>query len=343
MLNKLWYWALQVSGWGLVFAVNEIVAAMFTPQWLVRSLATYGLCSLSGLLLSHGFRIQVKQGWLMHRVEKSLWPYVAAPFVLGTVQTLLAGIFFRIFLVPDTFRRWNWVPSALAIWTAIFIVWTALYVSASQARKTKETEHRRRDAEFAAKDARLAALRNQVNPHFLFNCLNSIRALIFQDSAKAAQMIDKLASMLRYSLGSDQKGIVTLAEELAVVREYLDLETIRFEERLRIETDVDEIALQAILPSMLMQTLVENAVKHGIEPRPGGGTIRIQARLQRGNLQVAISNPGTLKKTSASTRIGLNNAAQQLALSMGTGAKLSLLEQDGVVLAELVIPQDGRH
>ncbi len=339
MRNKFLYWTLQVAGWGLVFAINEVLTAMFIPAWLAPSFPTYALCSLSGLLLAHLLRMQLKREWLGRRVRQSFWPYVIAPLLLGIIQTFLAGILFRIFLVPGAFRDLSWVPSALTIWTATFIVWTALYVAVGQRRKADEIETRRRDAELAVKDARLAALRNQVNPHFLFNSLNSIRALIFEDSAKAALMVDKLADMLRYSLHADQKRVVTLAEELAMVQQYLDIEKVRFEDRLRIETDVDDVALDAILPSMLIQTLVENAVKHGIEPQPGGGAIRIQAVLQSGQLEINISNPGRLTKTSASTKIGLNNAAQQLALLMGTGAHLSIAEQDGIVRAKLLIPQ----
>lgn len=342
MPNKRLYWALQVSGWGAILAINGTLGAWFTPHLTASFLATYGLCSLSGLLLSHAFYLQLKQHWLPLPIGENISSYIAGPIVLGTVQTFFAALFFRILLVPDTFRRWDWLPSALAIWITIFVVWTAILVAATQVRRNKEAERQRVAAELAAKDARLAALRNQVNPHFLFNSLNSIRALIYEDSAKAGRMVDKLANMLRYSLGSDERRIVTLAEELAIVNEYLDIEKIRFEQRLQVKTEVEELACQALLPSMLVQTLVENAVKHGIEIQPGGGTIRIRGVLRNGELQIHVVNPGTLKNTSESTHIGLKNASQQLALTMGTRARLSLVQQHDVVVAQLLIPQNGR-
>jgi LytS/YehU family sensor histidine kinase len=177
--------------------------------------------------------------------------------------------------------------------------------------------------ELLAHDARLAVLRQQLNPHFLFNSLNSLRALIFEDALKASQMVDRLASLLRYSLQSGSNELVTLSEELIMVNEYLNIERIRFEERLKIEFSISDEATQSHLPRMLLQTLVENAVKHGIERSVSGGTVAVCAARSDGDLRITVSNPGTLQTGSNSTRLGLINAEQRLGL-MGPRAKLHI-------------------
>jgi LytS/YehU family sensor histidine kinase len=183
-----------------------------------------------------------------------------------------------------------------------------------------------------------------VNPHFIFNSLNSLRALIDEDPARARQSVTQLANLLRYSLQSGQLETVPFEDELRVVNDYLALEQVRHEERLRLWLDIAPDTLALPVPPMLLQTLVENAVKYGISTRPEGGEIAIIARCEGGALRLTVTNPGEVATAAttaraASTGLGLHNAAERLRLLFGERATLQLwAETPSLVVAEAVLP-----
>jgi LytS/YehU family sensor histidine kinase len=169
-----------------------------------------------------------------------------------------------------------------------------------------------------------------------------VRALVFENREAAANMVDQLAALMRYTLQSNRHDTVPLAEEWQAVQTYLAIEAIRFEARLRVTLALDA-GLEAVrIPPMALQTLVENAVKHGVEPCLNGSEIAISARRSSGNrggVTITVANTGTLRAHSGSTRVGLDNARQRLMLALGPAATLSLDERDGAVHAVLLLPQ----
>jgi len=194
----------------------------------------------------------------------------------------------------------------------------------------------------AVKEAELRALKSQINPHFIFNSLNSLRGLIDEDPSRARQAVTQLANLLRYSLQSGQLETVSFGEELRTVNDYLALEQVRHEERLQVRIDVAPGVLGFAVPPMLLQTLVENAVKYGIAPRREGGEIAITAHCDRSCLRIEVTNPGTLAAGGGSTGVGLRNAADRLKLLFGAQATLSLREDPpGNVVAEVVVPVES--
>ncbi|MES1194597.1 MAG: histidine kinase, partial [Opitutus sp.] len=199
----------------------------------------------------------------------------------------------------------------------------------------------------SVKEAELRALKSQVNPHFLFNSLNSLRALIDEDAPRAREAVTRLANMLRYSLQSGQQETVPFDEEIRIVEDYLALEQIRHESRLRVRWEVAAETRLLNVPPMLLQTLVENAVKYGISTRREGGELVISARLEGAALNIRVSNPGDLAaptsvaaaRAGSSTGVGLRNASERLKLLFGDRASLALLsEPAGCVTADVLIP-----
>ncbi len=201
----------------------------------------------------------------------------------------------------------------------------------------------------SVKEAELRALKWQVNPHFLFNSLNSLRALIEEDAPRAREAVTRLANILRYSLQSGQQETVPFDDEIRIVEDYLALEQVRHEDRLRVRWElVDEVALRPLpVPPMLLQTLVENAVKYGISPRREGGEIVVAALIEGAVLRIRVTNPGNLSapaspaaaRAGSSTGVGLRNASERLKLLFGERAALTLLaEPAGCVTADVVIP-----
>jgi signal transduction histidine kinase len=177
--------------------------------------------------------------------------------------------------------------------------------------------HREQELVELAATAQLAALRAQINPHFLFNSLNSIAQLIRADPDRAEACVERLAEMFRYVLRYGEKDFVPLAEELEMARAYLDIERARFGDHLRVETHVDPPSLQHLIPNLILQPLVENAVRHGLSRKRGGGTVRIDARLADGCLELSVGDDGLGMPDTALERvyehgIGLRNLRDRL-------------------------------
>jgi LytS/YehU family sensor histidine kinase len=188
--------------------------------------------------------------------------------------------------------------------------------------------------------AELRLLKSQLNPHFLFNALNTVRSLIADSPARAQSAVTRLANTLRYTLTSRQDELVALSQEMDIVGDYLELEAMRFEDRLRIEKHVPAEAAGVRIPVMLLQTLVENAIKHGIAELPAGGLLRIAAVLRSDMLVLEVENPrpaAPLRGTAEG--VGLRNARDRLRLLFGARASLELdLSRPALATARLHIP-----
>jgi LytS/YehU family sensor histidine kinase len=219
-------------------------------------------------------------------------------------------------------------------------VWCAVVLTANEVNRRRSAEMEALRLALIAQTSQFHALRSQLNPHFLFNCLNGLRELIDEDRNRAKQVIDLLSALLRYTLRADRVETVSLREELEAVEDYLTLEKVRFEERLRIHFDIDPRSLEAKLPPMLLQTLAENGVKHGIALLPAGGDLAIVTEVLEGNLRIEVTNTGKLSDaTEGSSAVGLDNTRERLRLMYGNGASLTLVaDEQSKVRAEVVIP-----
>ena len=212
---------------------------------------------------------------------------------------------------------WDWLSSAVHS-TMILFLWCNLYFSVKQWQQSARERERRLRVEAEARDARLRALRYQLNPHFLFNSLNAVSTLVLDGKASAAtRTLAQLAELLRAVLKNDALSETPLSEEIAFIERYLAIEQIRLADRLRVEVTIPEDTLDALVPSMLLQPLVENAVRHGVAPLVAGGTIRIQSSIQNARLRIRIANSGLpstpLERPNPPINgVGLSNTAQRL-------------------------------
>ena len=335
------YWACQLAGWAGTAAINVAFSAAYSPDALPQLVPIYVWASVCGIVLSHQWRhLLGARGWLAsaHRLA---WGRLAAGIVtLAVIETLLVALGFAALRPPGSFKGYAWIPNAVFFWTVIFVIWTALYVSVSASRRASRLQADTLQLAVHAKEAELRALQAQVNPHFFFNSLNSIRALIYENPDAAARMVDQLAAMMRYTLQAGGAR-VPLSQEMAAVKAYLDIEKIRFEDRLRTSTAVEPGLEHLAIPPMALQALVENAVKYGVERNSEGGEVRI--RVDRGDspegaVRIEVANRGALAADADSTRVGLENTRRRLALAIGAQASVDLVERDGWVVATLVLP-----
>ena len=201
-------------------------------------------------------------------------------------------------------------------------------------------EIERNKMESQIKAAELSALRSQVNPHFLFNSLNSLRALVRINPKDAYNAVNQLSQFLRGSLRAGQLITVTLKQELESVEAYVALETLRFEDRLRFHKEIDTNLLDTHVPPMCLQHLVENAIKYGVAPHIKGGDIYVKIFKQGDRVVINVKNPGKIATESSigSTKVGQENIRKRLELLHGENAQTLLIESEDQVIAQISIP-----
>jgi len=349
----------QAGGWGFFLGFQAAIVLLFShndePRDKTTTLSTLVMVSAMGLLLTHYLRPLIgRWGW------KQLGWRALVPRVLITSavisllwSTLGYGYSYGILRLPGspTYSLALLFTLSSIDGMILLIGWLCLYFFYHLFDSFNRLQIQQLSLATHAKEAELRALKSQVNPHFIFNSLNSLRALIEEDPARARQAVTQLANLLRYSLQSGQLETVPFEDELRVVNDYLALEQVRHEERLRLRLDVAPETLQLPIPPMLLQTLVENAVKYGISMRPEGGEIAIIARRENGSLRLQVTNPGALETdpvrlnpAGGSTGLGLANAANRLRLLFGDQATLRLRPGlPGNVVAEAIIPLPVSH
>jgi sensor histidine kinase YesM len=343
------YLLFQLGGWGAWLGVELWVTLAFPDHEFNRplsvNLAIIAIFVTVGLLLTHYVRRPLARwkwkqlGWrqLLPRVivMAVVLALVWVTFVIGYIHGVI-GMAWED-KTPPIFI----IALDVMFMSVVFCGWLCLYFFYHLFDRLNRSEIERFQLMSSVKEAELRALKSQVNPHFIFNSLNSLRALIDENPGRARTAVTQLANLLRYSLQSGQLETVPFEDELGVVNDYLALEQVRHEERLRLRLDIAPEALRLPIPPMLLQTLVENAVKYGITPRSEGGEIAIVARNEGGALRITVSNPGEISKLerTSSTGVGLHNAAERLRLIFGERATLRLRsDQPAVVVAEAVIP-----
>src|SRR5699024_5263648 len=187
------------------------------------------------------------------------------------------------------FSLWRFIPTALLI-----MVWTALYYMGYYFQKDQQYQIDRLQLESTVKDLELRTIKSQLNPHFLFNALNSIRALVDENPERARTAVTELSNILRASMKVEKFETVSMQKELNIIKDYLALEHIRFEERLKVNYEIEEETLDLPVPPMMLQTLVENAIKHGISHATTGGYLDIISKISGLNHEIIIRNPGQL-------------------------------------------------
>ena len=231
--------------------------------------------------------------------------------------------------------------SFIASYAIYFLCWSAIYFAYQFLQKNREVEIEKWKLQATVKDAELSALKSQINPHFIFNSLNNIRSLVIEDAEKARNSITHLSDLLRFSIQFDPYEKVSLVKEMEVVADYLNLESIQLEERLTYHLLMDKKTKEALVPPMMIQTLVENAIKHSINNLPSGGEIIVESKLSPEFMTIYVKNTGQIKTEAAPKRrgIGITNAKERLRLLYGEQASLSLENMnENMVCATVKIP-----
>jgi LytS/YehU family sensor histidine kinase len=232
------------------------------------------------------------------------------------------------------------VFSSIINFSVVFFVWNTIYFGYHYFVNYKRAEINNLRLEAAGKESELNSLKAQLNPHFMFNSMNSIRALIDEDPQKAKQAVTQLSNILRNSLLMNKNKEISIEEEMNLVKDYLDLEKIRYEERLSFDLSIDPKTLHLMVPPLIIQGQVENAIKHGISKLPSGGKVTITSQLRESTLQIQITNTGKLNTEKSATGLGFNNSLQRLQLMYGKHAQIKIEEDQSNqnVISTIQIP-----
>lgn len=264
--------------------------------------------------LTHLFRMVFKKyAWIEYPLPRLVAVVLFSNLLMSALYvgcTLLVTTWFGLDLDA---LGWEDISLLVVNYMTLFLLWSVIYFAIAFFSRYRKEEIERLKWENALKEFELNKLKSQLNPHFVFNALNGIRSLVDEDPVKAKSAITQLSNILRSSLLSDRARTIPFSEELKTVNDYLNLEKIRFEERLRFTSALDPDTFGVQVPPMMIQTLVENAVKHGLSKRVNGGIIRISSRMDKGFAEIRIDNTGILKSTE-SDGFGIANTLHRLEL-----------------------------
>ncbi len=338
MNKKKLYWWLQIGGWSFYVGAQTIFRLLLTETRGVQILFFFSEGILF-LLMTHYIRFLIKTlDWIKLPLVKLIPRVIGMVIVMGSVLYILRiGISIPLGLFENSDISVTSFLGLAATYSLIFFIWMVLYFAYHYFREYNTAlKH-----EAAIKEVELNNLKSQLNPHFIFNALNSIRALVDENPKNSKKAITQLSNILRNSLITDKERLISLQDELSVVSDYLGLERIRYEERLNVKMDVSPETLNYLIPPLMIQTLVENGIKHGISKLKKGGNLEIRTRLGGNKLRVEIWNSGTLddSNNSSGPGMGLKNTKKRLNLIYGEGAKFDISQQNGMVVTTLEFPK----
>jgi hypothetical protein len=336
----------QLAGWGGFLVLRLYLTAFYCSKTPGTALLDAWVLEtgshLFGAAWSHFTWRWINRRDLVRHGYRRLTIEGAIIANLGTIPLVLATWYPSTTIYAPDFARFGTWPFFWMIVgqnTLITTLWFWSLIALIYFDRVRQLELAHAETRAVAREAQLHALRGQINPHFLFNSFNSLRALIALDSTRAADALTQLSGLLRYSLTSADRLAVPLAEELQVVQRYLDLEKLRLGERLSVVSEVPGHLDGAVVPPMLLQGLVENAVKFGPAARKAGGEVAYAVTLVDQRIRLRVTNPGRLATATESTALGLRNLRDRLRLLYGDNATFSLREEPGErVVAEAELP-----
>ena len=340
MTKKSFYWILQILGWS-AYAALFIFFLVLADSPDILKITSLILTAFWFLISTHFFRDYIKKNnWLRISLPGLLPRILLASFLLGISNFLFNALSLIILNIIDFSRDF----SPFSILTSIFsymvfyFLWTLVYFIYHYV----DNYNKSLKYEAAINEIELNKLKSQLNPHFIFNALNSIRALVDENPMKSKKAITQLSSILRTSLIMNKNKLTDFKEELETVRDYLELEGIRFEERLKTKFEIEEGSESYKIPPLMLQTLVENGIKHGISHLKEGGEISIKTEILDSKLHIKIKNSGKFinGKPRENKGFGIDNTIQRLNLIYGEHASFNIFnDKNNTVITELIIPQ----
>lgn len=303
-----------------------------------KGLILYTMFLPLGIFFTHIYRnVLIRKRLLEKKIYSQIFIILGGSAILSIV--FVTASYLLAFLIKgyEPIKLSEVILNVLNIFM-VFVMWNIFYFVFFYFQNYKRTEINNYRLLALSKETELNNLKAQLNPHFMFNSLNSIRALVDEDPIKAKKAVTQLSNILRNTLLMSKNKEITLKDELNLVKDYLDLEQIRYEERLTAIFSKDENCEGILVPPLILQAQVENAIKHGISQIPEGGKIEIEAFKDQRYLHLQVSNTGKLSTAEPETGVGFKNSEQRLQILYGRDAKISISEENKMVHVKVQIP-----
>lgn len=333
------YWTCQIGGWTFFAALNLFFFKL-SYATNVKDILNYLIWLPVGITITHIFRYLIQK---FNVLRYTIFTQIPIVIISGFINAFLffaltIGIAKALGIITYKIDVVAAISNILSL-TVIFVFWSLIYFGFHFFDNYKKTEIQNLKLEANTKEVELNKLKSQLNPHFMFNSMNSIRALIDEDPKKAKVAITQLSNILRNTLMMHKNRYITLEEELVLVKDYLELEHVRFEERLNFKFDIDPKTLPLNVPPMMIQTLVENGIKHGISRDPEGGHISVNTQKTENIFSIEIINTGQLLVNNKSdSGFGVENTTNRLDLLFGKNASFLLKNLDDKnVISKIII------
>ncbi|MFW5759888.1 MAG: sensor histidine kinase [Cyclobacteriaceae bacterium] len=331
MNKKKLYWTLQISGWTLFAIINIFFIAILDGIYLSQIIG-YFLVSAFFLFSTHLLRYFIKRGnWF-----KQVFSRILSKVLLAVVVLTLSNFAFTYLITYSSGVSFANILLNIITTFITYLIWIILYF----AYHFVDSYNTSLKYEAVKNEIELNKLKSQLNPHFIFNALNSIRALVDEDPGKCKNAITQLSNILRNSLIMDKKRVTDFEEEIQTVRDYLALETIRFEERLQSHIKLHPESERFKVPPLMIQTLVENGIKHGISHLKDGGIISIETLVDKNYMTILIRNSGHYINGKSQEGYGISNTKQRLNLLYGNQSSFRIFNaKENIVITEVKIPR----
>lgn len=338
------YWWCQAAGWGGNMLMNFFFAWTYNRDINAPFILRSFIIAVLGVLVTHFMRrVIMKLNMLQKPFEQQVIYFLLLTVVFSMILPFLSLSLFNLFdlFTPEqrvySFTRLL-VGSAANSFVTL-LVWNLIYFIYHYVERYRMQQLDALQMQSVVKELELKTIKAHINPHFIFNSLNGIRALVDEDPARARTAITELSNILRNSMQAEKQETVPFEKELAIVKDYLALEQMRFEERLMVSFDIDEDTLDQPVPPMMLQTLVENAIKHGISKNVSGGEIKITSRFVNDQHELVIRNTGQLNGHVNADGFGIASTQSRLKLLFGDNAGFSINDVNGnEVEAKVTMP-----
>ncbi len=342
------YWKIQVLAWSLTAFYWGFVAFLDGHFIWRLGISDFILDVIIGISLTHAYRSFSKYyGWHQFELRKLVWRIFFSVIVLAVLYVFftLTKLYCIRWLILGQ-NEMSFFESFKSLRLQVFItgtrlmaIWILAFHLYHYAIREIEIAKENASLSMAVKEAQLNQLTAQLNPHFLFNALNNIKFLVTEQPQSARRAIDLLADLLRNSLHTNSNELIPLHQECQLVKDFLELEKMRFEERLEINMEVDADLMNRLVLHLSIQTLVENAVKHGIEKKRQKGFIHVKIVQEQDLLCMSVQNSGQLDTSISNVGIGLKNLKERLSLHYNTKASFEIKMYDNnIVEAKILIP-----
>lgn len=309
----------QLAGWGTNFAISVFYYLNLSYRKIEYFFTLISISVVLGILFTHIMRMVIKEYRFLEKpIPKQIFYFIVVTIVFATIYACSDVAIERTFDLRDknapNLSVMNEITRNSISNFFLLFIWNLLYYTFHYVERTRRQEVDTLKLQSLVKELELKTIKSHINPHFIFNALNSIRALVDENPSRARTAITELSNILRSSMQTEKLETVPLERELNIVKDYLALEKMRFEERLNIEMDIDEDTLEQQVPPMMLQTLVENAIKHGISKKVDGGTIRVSSDFVQNHHELVVQNTGQLHSQKNENGFGVRSTQDRLNL-----------------------------